>query len=99
MSTERTINAATWIEKYVGEPKEQFGEAYTFSKTALTKLLQVYGKELLIEAAERAQLVVVNNEEYIAGDEEDPDTLEEYECGSDTVIVYKKSITSLIDEL
>ena len=90
----RTINTDEYIKQMLGD----VDGAYTLSFDTLTLLLKTYGKELLLEAAERAKLVVVSNEEY-REDDENPDILDEYECGSDVVIVYKKTISDILDEL
>ena len=94
----RTINVSSYVEEYADWTVTETG-MYWMNKDQLTLLLKTYGKELLLEAAERAELLVISNEEYVEEGEKVPDNLYEYECGSDTVIVDMTSITALIDEL
>ena len=53
MTEKRTIAADKWLETYAGEAFDPDGP-YTLSRETLQQLLRTYGKEIVLEASERA---------------------------------------------
>jgi hypothetical protein len=76
-------SAEQWIDEYANWAEEPDGR-YEFSHEQLVQLLRTWGKEVLIEAANRAETITV----YVPG------ATNEMQTGID-----QTSITAIIDQL
>lgn len=69
---------------------------FAISPAMIKQCMIEFAKHILEEAFLNSKLQVINHEEY--RDKEDLDLLDEYECGSDTIIVNKQSITDTLNK-
>ncbi len=101
MTEDKTINAKQWIEKYIGESIGPNNDIYQMTVNQLVDLLRVYGKELLITAAEKAMVQenAESDEEY----ENEEQCIWSHSGGyirnEHYVQVDKSSILNLIDQM